>query len=51
MTARPPTPTASAAPSGLAVAHALDEAAELVDEAVGVDREPEQLGELARPGW
>ena len=31
---------------GLAVGDALDEAGDLADQAVGVDREPEQLGEL-----
>ena len=35
----------------LAVADAVDESPQLVDEAVSVDREAEELRELARPGW
>ena len=43
----PNTPTASAAPTVSPSATPLHEAAELVDEAVGVDREAEELRQLA----
>ena len=43
----PAIPTAAAAATAFAVGQALDEAGDLADEALGLDLEPEQLGQLA----